>query len=155
LLAVACAEAARALARDRLAPAIVETKAMNERRARGGFEELEALIYRLFAEKQFALALLALMMVAQLLSAQFLLLRLSSPSKQSTQAPAAKDRLDVRCDAAGARMLSGAPLQSAGARGKVVVVHLDNADEACLAEVTAAGVDELVVGMSADAATPR
>src|SRR5205823_6161280 len=49
----------------------------------GGFDEMEALIYRLFAEKQFALALLALVMVAQLLSAQFLLLRLTPPSQQA------------------------------------------------------------------------
>jgi len=53
----------------------------------GGFEEMEALIYRLFVEKQFALALLALVMVAQLLSAQFLLLRLKPPSQQAIAAP--------------------------------------------------------------------
>ena len=56
---------------------------MTSRSGRSGFEEMEALIYRLFAEKQFALALLALVMVAQLLSAQFLLLRLSPPASQA------------------------------------------------------------------------
>jgi hypothetical protein len=117
----------------------------------GGFEELEALIYRLFAEKQFALALLALVMVAQLLSAQFLLLRLKPPSAQAAGAPSAQQRLDVRCAEGGARTLSGEAMSREGARGKVVVVHLGAAEEACLAEVTGAGAAELVVGMSADA----
>ena len=116
-----------------------------------GFDELEALIYRLFAEKQFALALLALVMVAQLLSAQFLLLRLSPPSRQAAAAPAADRRLDVRCEAGSARTLSGEAMSAAAARGKTVVMHLPSADEACLAQVTSAGVSELVVGMSADA----
>ena len=62
----------------------------------GGFDEIESLIYRLFAEKQFALALLALVMVAQLLSAQFLLLRLTPPGAQSREAPAPSQRIDVR-----------------------------------------------------------
>jgi hypothetical protein len=118
----------------------------------GGFEEIEALIYRLFAEKQFALALLALVMVAQLLSAQFLLLRLSPPKAQGAPAPAASQRLDVRCEASGARTLAGESLMSRGAQGKTVIVHLGSAAEACLSEVTAAGASELVVGMSADAA---
>ena len=121
-------------------------------RKEGGFGELEALIYRLFAEKQFALALLALVMIAQLLSAQFLLLRLKSPSSQGTSAPAASQRLDVRCEAGGARTLSGEVLSS-GARGKVVVVHLGAQAEACLADVSAAGASELVVGI--DDAAPR
>ena len=116
----------------------------------GGFEEMESLIYRLFAEKQFALALLALVMVAQLLSAQFLLLRLRPPASQSAVAPAGTQRLDVRCEAGGARTLSGEPAAGA-ARGKVVVVHLGASEEACLAEVTSAGAAELVVGMTADA----
>jgi hypothetical protein len=118
----------------------------------GGFEEMESLIYRLFAEKQFALALLALVMVAQLLSAQFLLLRLRPPASQSAAAPASTQRLDVRCEAGGARTLSGEPA-AAAARGKVVVVHLGAPEEACLAEVTSAGAAELVVGMTADART--
>jgi hypothetical protein len=117
----------------------------------GGFEEIEALIYRLFAEKQFALALLALVMVAQLLSAQFLLLRLHPPDSQAAPAPLAKDRVDVRCEAAGARTMKGEALGDS-ARGKTVVVHLGAADEMCLSQVTSAGVSELVVGLSADAA---
>jgi hypothetical protein len=126
---------------------------MNQRHSRtGGFEEIEALIYRLFAEKQFALALLALVMVAQLLSAQFLLLRLTPPKAQSAAAPSASQRVDVRCGAGGARTLQGAPLEAQQARGKVVVVHLDAQMEACLSDVTSAGASELVVGMSADAA---
>ena len=120
-------------------------------RRSNGFDELEALIYRLFAEKQFALALLALVMVAQLLSAQFLLLRLSPPAKQAAAAPAADRRVDVRCEAGALRMLSGESLAREAARGKVVVMHLPSADEACLAEVAGAGASELVVGMSADA----
>ena len=115
----------------------------------GGFGEMEALIYRLFAEKQFALALLALVMVAQLLSAQFLLLRLKPPAAQAGGAPAASQRLDVQCGAAGARLANGDPLGAA--HGKVVVVHLGAPAEACLSEVSASGADELVVGMSADA----
>ena len=116
----------------------------------GGFEEIEALIYRLFAEKQFALALLALVMVAQLLSAQFLLLRLHPPESQAAQAPIAKDRVDVRCEPGGARTMSGGELLPA-VRGRVVVVHLGASDESCLSQVTAAGVSELVVGLGADA----
>ena len=121
----------------------------------GGFEEVEALIYRLFAEKQFALALLALVMVAQLLSAQFLLLRLSPPNAQSSFAPSISQRLDVSCAPGGARTSDGVPLERA-AKGRVVVVHLGETAEACLAEVTNAGPSELVVGMTAhDPATSR
>jgi len=128
---------------------------MNTRHRHGGFEELEALVYRLFAEKQFALALLALVMVAQLLSAQFLLLRLQPPRGQAAAAPASKDRLDVRCGAAGARTLAGQALDPASARGKVVVVHLSEPLEACLSDVTSAGAAELVVGISGDAGAGR
>ena len=117
----------------------------------GGFDEMEALIYRLFAEKQFALALLALVMVAQLLSAQFLLLRLTPPSQQARAAPATSQRLDVKCDAGAARTLGGEAMSREVARGKVVVMHLGASDEACLAQVTSSGAAELVVGMSADA----
>ena len=120
----------------------------------GGFEEMESLIYRLFAEKQFALALLALVMVAQLLSAQFLLLRLKPPSQQAIAAPGSKQRLDVRCAEGGARLLSGEAMSREAARGKVVVVHLGAPQEACLAEM-AAGAAELVVGMSVDAQPTR
>jgi hypothetical protein len=117
----------------------------------GGFEEMESLIYRLFAEKQFALALLALVMVAQLLSAQFLLLRLKPPSAQAAAAPSAKQRVDVRCGDDGARLFSGDPVSRDGALGKVLVVHLGAAQEACLAQMSSVGAAELVVGMSADA----
>ena len=113
----------------------------------GGYDEMEALIYRLFAEKQFALALLALVMVAQLLSAQFLLLRLSPPHAQSTFAPSITQRVDVQCSPGGARLADGSPLASA-AKGKVVVVHLGATADACLSEVTSAGPAELVVGMT-------
>lgn len=123
---------------------------MNPRkRAATGFDELEALIYRLFAEKQFALALLALVMVAQLLSAQFLLLRLKPPTKEAIAAPLASQRLDVKCGAGGARALDGSAFSPTAARGKVVVVHLGEPVEACLADVTSASPSELVVGMSA------
>ena len=115
---------------------------------------MEALIYRLFAEKQFALALLALVMVAQLLSAQFLLLRLTPPSQQARAAPATSQRLDVKCDAGAARTLGGEAMSREAARGKVVVVHLGAPQEACLAEM-AAGAAELVVGMSVDAQPAR
>ena len=117
----------------------------------GGFGELEALIYRLFAEKQFALALLALVMVAQLLSAQFLLLRLTPPSQEARGAPSSSQRLDVKCDAGAARTLAGEAMSREAARGKVVVMHLGASEEACLAQVTSSGATELVVGMSADA----
>jgi hypothetical protein len=128
---------------------------MSSRRRESGFEEIEALIYRLFAEKQFALALLALVMVAQLLSAQFLLLRLSPPNAQASFAPTLSKRLDVSCAPGGARTADGSPLLSA-AKGKVVVVHLGETAEACLSEVTNAGPSELVVGMTAhDAAASR
>ena len=113
-----------------------------------GFEEMEALIYRLFAEKQFALALLALVMVAQLLSAQFLLLRLSPPKAQATAAPSRDQRLDVACGSGAPLTLSGEVMSAPSAKGKVVVVHLAPAEEACLAQVTNASPSELVVGMS-------
>jgi hypothetical protein len=111
-----------------------------------GFEEMEALIYRLFAEKQFALALLALVMVAQLLSAQFLLLRLAPPKAQAVSAPARDQRLDVACNAGAPKTLAGEPMPPA--RGKVVVVHLGSQEEACLAQVSNAQPAELVVGMT-------
>jgi hypothetical protein len=115
-----------------------------------GFDEMEALIYRLFAEKQFALALLALVMVAQLLSAQFLLLRLTPPSSQARAAPSASQRLDVRCESSALRTLAGESVAREAARGKVVVMHLGASEEACLSQATSAGASELVVGMSAD-----
>jgi hypothetical protein len=124
---------------------------MSSKARNSGFDEMEALIYRLFAEKQFALALLALVMVAQLLSAQFLLLRLTPPSQQSRAAPASSQRLDVRCDAGAARTLSGEAISREAAKGKVVVMHLGAAQESCLSQVTSSGAAELVVGMSADA----
>jgi hypothetical protein len=111
-----------------------------------GFEEMEALIYRLFAEKQFALALLSLVMVAQLLSAQFLLLRLAPPKQQSVSAPARDQRVDVSCNAGSPRTLAGEAMPAA--RGKVVVVHLGADQEACLAQVSNAQPSELVVGMT-------
>jgi hypothetical protein len=111
---------------------------------------MEALIYRLFAEKQFALALLALVMVAQLLSAQFLLLRLSPPKSQASAAPVSKQRVDVQCGDSGARMLSGDAMSREAAQGKVVVVHLGPSADACLAQVTSVNPSELVVGVSAD-----
>jgi len=117
---------------------------------RSGFEEMEALIYRLFAEKQFALALMALVMVAQLLSAQFLLLRLSPPKAQASAAPVSTQRVDVQCEGTGARMLSG-EMSLAAAQGKVVVVHLGPSADACLSQVTSVNPSELVVGVSADA----
>lgn len=128
---------------------------MSARGRQSGFEEIEALIYRLFAEKQFALALLALVMVAQLLSAQFLLLRLTTPKSQAAPAPTSQQRLDVKCGAAGARTMQGNAFEPAAARGKVVVVHLSEPMEACLADVTSAGASELVVGMSSDARAER
>ncbi len=115
-----------------------------------GFDEMEALIYRLFAEKQFALALLALVMVAQLLSAQFLLLRLTPPRSQARAAPASSQRLDVRCESSALRTLAGESLGDNAARGKVIVMHLGASEEACLSQATSAGASELVVGMSAD-----
>src|SRR3981081_3621076 len=93
----------------------------------GGFEEMEELIYRLFAAQQFALV-----MVAQLLSAQFLLLRLKPPSSQAIAAPSSKQRLDVRCAEGGARTLSGEAVSREAARGKVVVVHHGAPAEPCL-----------------------
>jgi hypothetical protein len=125
---------------------------MISRKDPGGFGELEGLIYRLFAEKQFALALLALVMVAQLLSAQFLLLRLKPPSAQAVAAPSMSQRIDVRCEAAGARTASGESLE--GARGKVVVVHLGAQAQACLSEVSGAGASELLVGVETDGSGP-
>jgi len=124
---------------------------MTGRGRNSGFDELEALIYRLFAEKQFALALLALVMVAQLLSAQFLLLRLSPPASQASAAPSSKQRLDVRCSLGEPRTLAGEPMSREAARGKVVVMHLAAQEEVCLAAVTSSGAAELVVGMSEDA----
>jgi hypothetical protein len=128
---------------------------MTSRGRSSGFDEMEALIYRLFAEKQFALALLALVMVAQLLSAQFLLLRLRPPAQQAHGAPSASQRLDVKCDAGAARTLAGEMMGPQAARGKVVVMHLGAAEEACLAQVTSSGASELVVGLSADAQPAR
>jgi hypothetical protein len=120
-----------------------------------GFDEMEALIYRLFAEKQFALALLALVMVAQLLSAQFLLLRLTPPRSQARAAPASSQRLDVRCESSALRTLAGETVGQDAARGKVVVMHLGASEEACLTQATSSGASELVVGMSADGQPPR
>jgi len=69
---------------------------------------MEALIYRLFAEKQFALALLALgdggpAPVGRSSSCS----GWTPPSSQARAAPASSQRLDVRCEAGAARTVSG------------------------------------------------
>ena len=46
------------------------------------------------------------------------------------------------------RTLSGEPLNSELARGKVVVMHLASQEEICLAQVTSSGAAELVVELA-------
>src|SRR5262245_61393790 len=87
------------------------------------FDEIESLIYRLFAEKQFAMALLALVMVANLASAQFLLLRAARTYAETVAAPSPSSRLDVRCEGGALKDLSGRPVDRAALGAKKVVVH--------------------------------
>lgn len=115
-----------------------------------GFDEIESLIYRLFGEKQLALALMALILVANLISAQFLLLRMSPPRAQSTGAPGASERMDVSCAGGALRTLSGGTIAPEEIRGKKVVVHLDGAASQCVLEASRAGVAEVIVGVASD-----
>ncbi len=110
----------------------------NERK--DGLHEIEAIVYRLFAEKQFALALLALVMVGQLLTAQFLLLRLTPPKGSHVSAPLGRDRVDVVCQGATPRTLAGLAIAPADLRAKKVVVHLPPEASACLGSLDASDV---------------
>ena len=103
------------------------------RNADNELNEVEALVYRLFAEKQFAMALPALVMVANLVSAQFLLLRVAAPMTQATEAPSPNERLDVRCEGGELRGLDGEALPTEGLSGREVVLHLDPTTSRCLA----------------------
>jgi hypothetical protein len=110
-------------------------------RKHDGLHEIEAIVYRLFAEKQFALALLALVMVGQLLTAQFLLLRMSATNKGShVSAPLGRDRVDVVCQGGTPRTLAGAPIAPAELRAKKVVVHLPIEASACLGSLEASDI---------------
>jgi len=115
-----------------------------------GYSHIEALIYRLFAEKQLAVALLALLMVVYLMSAQFLLLRLTPPLKQQATAPGSGDRMDAVCSSGALHTLDGHRLGSAEMRGHRLVVHLAGQANQCVVEATEAGVSEVVVGVSLD-----
>ena len=109
-----------------------------------GMQEIEAIVYRLFAEKQFALALLALVMVGQLLTAQFLLLRMSPSKGNQVVAPLGRDRIDVVCQGGTPHTLAGAPIAAAELRAKKVVVHLPSEASACLGSLEAS---EVLVGI--------
>jgi hypothetical protein len=110
--------------------------------------EVESLVYRLFAEKQFAVALLALVMVAQLATAQFLLLRMASTTGQTTSAPDGALRLDVVCGPDGMTGLQGEQVDPMLFAGREVVVHVPPRVATCIEEVgSAPGLSSMVVGL--------
>jgi hypothetical protein len=111
------------------------------------FDEIESLIYRLFAEKQFAMALLALVMVANLASAQFLLLRAAKTYAQTVQAPSPSERIDVRCQGGALTDLGGKAIDRAALGSKKVVVHFPAEASACVVQATESGVSELIIGV--------
>lgn len=111
------------------------------------FDEIESLIYRLFAEKQFAMALLALVMVANLASAQFLLLRAAKTYAQTVPAPSPGDRVDVRCEGGALTDLAGKAVDRAQLGSKKVVVHFAPEASACVVAATESGVSELIIGV--------
>src|SRR5262245_17451560 len=116
------------------------------KRHESGFDEIEALIYRLFAEKQFALALLALVMVANLASAQFLLLRVTPPPGRAATAPSPSSRVDVWCQAGGLVDGTGHGIPAAVLAEKKVVVHFEGGTNQCVVAATNAGAQDLVIG---------
>lgn len=116
--------------------------------------EIEALIYRLFAEKQFAMALLALVMVANLMCAQFLLLRIAAPTGQAIGAPDPTARADLRCLDGRLFGMNGAAPSWSELAGKKVVLHLDTHSSACLLEAADRDIEEVVVGIPITGASP-
>lgn len=117
------------------------------RREDTSFDEIESLIYRLFAEKQFAMALLALVMVANLASAQFLLLRAARTYAQTVPAPSPSARIDVKCEGGALKGLDGGPVDRAALGSKKVVVHFPAETSQCVVDATQAGVSELIIGV--------
>lgn len=111
-------------------------------------DTIEALIYRLFAEKQYALALLALVMVAWLLTAQFLLLRVTPTLSGMSAPPAQSERFDLACRGGILEPLNGSQLDPSAWKGKKVVIHLDADQNQCITSASAQGIEELVVGVT-------
>lgn len=114
------------------------------------FDEIESLINRLFAEKQLAVALLVLVMMANLMSSQFLLLRTVPPAAQAVTAVAPDERLDANCVNGALRGLQGQPLNATELTNKRVVLHLDGAANQCVVAATQAGVEHVVVGVTVE-----
>ncbi len=116
---------------------------------RGGFtlQDIEGNIYRLWAEKQFTVALLMSTIVAQLLAAQFMLLRIQSATN-GTVAPSPLERVDLTCSDGNLQTEDGGAPDLSTAEGKTVVVHLDMGTNACLTELSSVEIGELVVGVS-------
>lgn len=110
-------------------------------------DSVEALIMRLFAEKQFAVAMMAMLFVAYLATAQFMLLRMSVSMAQTTSAPNLDNRVDLSCDGAVPRALDGHAAPLSTLVGKRVVLHMPETQNQCVTALTNAHVSEVVVGV--------
>lgn len=119
------------------------------RRRDHSFDEVEALTSRIFAEKQLAVALLAMTLVAHLAVAQFLLLRLDQVQAGATGTPDPAERVDVDCAGGALVGRDGVPMDTSGLAGRTVVVHLDAATNACLQALAPVDLGGLVVGVPA------
>ncbi len=111
--------------------------------------EAEANTFRLFGEKQFGVASVTLLVLAMLMSLQFMLLPMAAPKPNQTGAPPPEVRVDVSCSSGGELlMLDGATASVDDLQGAVVVVHLDPSMNECVADAVDAGVDRVVLGVA-------
>ena len=110
-------------------------------------DSVEALIMRLFAEKQFAVAMMAMLFVAYLATAQFMLLRMSVSMAQTTSTPDLDNRVDLSCDGSVPRALDGHAAPLGTLSGKRVVLHMPAQQNECVTALTDAHVSEVVIGV--------
>ncbi len=128
---------------------------MIRRRQHADDERMEGLVYRLIADKQLAMALLAFVMLGYLLATQFLLLRVIPPALQAASAPAGEVRQDVVCAHGELQTLDGQAVQVGTMKDHVVVLHLDAAANRCVTTVSNAGVQGVVVGVEMETTAAR
>lgn len=114
-----------------------------------GLDAIESLVARLFAEKQASTALLALLLVGYLATAQFLMLRVVTAADVLSQAPPLSERLDVSCEGGEPRWAKGSAPDREQLAGKPVVVFLDSSATRCLEKLSKVGVGQLLLGIPA------
>jgi hypothetical protein len=118
---------------------------MTRRRRGGELEESELVTARLFSEKQAAIALLAMSLVAYLAAMQVMLLRVQPGAANAGPAPPPDRRTDIACADGSLYDLQGLPVDPTTLDDRVVVLHLDAPTNACLSRLS--DISGLVVGV--------